>query len=406
MRLATQQAILRRFFELRAAHTTTLAPAVYHQNAAVYTAADRHRAEVQALLRRRPLVAALSAELHDTGDCLARELAGVPVLLTRGEDAEVRAFLNICRHRGGRVFSGRGRPGRALKCPYHSWAYDLHGELLGQPLAREAFAELERCEYGLVALPVAERFGLILVDLDPQSTRPVDVEAELAGLGPELADYGFADWHFLDERDGVFDANWKLIHDTFLETYHVFSLHRDTLAPDMLSTPFVGEAFGPHTRGVVMRKEVTALLERPESEWELRPYASVVYILFPTVVINLPMSGHAELWDMHPEPDDPHRTRVSVRFYAPQAPTSEEEQAFWDANIRFTTKVVFEEDFGQQQDIHRSLRTGLLPEVVYGRNEPALIHYHQQVELALSASAAAAANGAAATPTPRRNPPA
>lgn len=406
MRLATQQAILRRFFELRAAHTTTLAPAVYHQNAAVYTAADRHRAEVQALLRRRPLVAALSAELHDTGDCLARELAGVPVLLTRGEDAEVRAFLNICRHRGGRVFSGRGRPGRALKCPYHSWAYDLHGELLGQPLAREAFAELERCEYGLVPLPVAERFGLILVDLDPQSTRPVDVEAELAGLGPELADYGFADWHFLDERDGVFDANWKLIHDTFLETYHVFSLHRDTLAPDMLSTPFVGEAFGPHTRGVVMRKEVTALLERPESEWELRPYASVVYILFPTVVINLPMSGHAELWDMHPEPDDPHRTRVSVRFYAPQAPTSEEEQAFWDANIRFTTKVVFEEDFGQQQDIHRSLRTGLLPEVVYGRNEPALIHYHQQVELALSASAAAAANGAAATPTPRRNPPA
>ena len=107
-----------------------------------------------------------------------------------------------------------------------------------------------------------------------------------------------------------------------------------------------------------------------------------------------------------PRPDDPHRTRVSVRFYAPQAPASEEEQAFWDANIRFTTKVVFEEDFGQQQDIHRSLRSGLLPEVVYGRNEPALIHYHQQVELALSASAAAAANGTATPATPRRSPPA
>jgi hypothetical protein len=49
--------------------------------------------------------------------------------------------------------------------------------------------------------------------------------------------------------------------------------------------------------------------------------------------------------------------------------------------------VVFEEDFGQQQDIHRSLRTGLLPEVVYGRNEPALIHYHQQIERAISGSA-------------------
>ena len=74
----------------------------------------------------------------------------MPLLLVRGEDAEVRAFLNICRHRGGRVFTGRGRPGRALKCPYHSWAYDLNGELLGQPLARDAFEELDRCEFGLV----------------------------------------------------------------------------------------------------------------------------------------------------------------------------------------------------------------------------------------------------------------
>jgi hypothetical protein len=93
-----------------------------------------------------------------------------------------------------------------------------------------------------------------------------------------------------------------------------------------------------------------------------------------------------------------------VRFYVPHAPADDETRAFWDANVRFTTKVVFEEDFDQQQDIQRSLRSGLLPEVVYGRNEPALIHYHQQVELALSAASAAAGNGAAAA-TPRRSPP-
>ena len=55
-----------------------------------------------------------------------------------------------------------------------------------------------------------------------------------------------------------------------------------------------------------------------------------------------------------------------------------------DANVRFTSRVVFEEDFGQQQDIHRSLRSGLLPEVVYGRNEPALIHHHRMLERALA----------------------
>jgi phenylpropionate dioxygenase-like ring-hydroxylating dioxygenase large terminal subunit len=383
VKIETQRELLRRFFALRAAHTTTLAPAVHRQRASVYFDPERLRAETETVFRRRPTVAALSADLPDTGDCVAREVAGVPLLLIRGEDAEVRAFLNICRHRGGRVFSGRGRPGRALKCPYHSWAYDLNGELLGQPLAREAFAELDRAAFGLIPVSVAERYGLIWVRLGERPT-PIDVEAELAGLAPEIAEYGFEHWYLLAEREACFDANWKLMHDTFLESYHVFSLHRDTLAPDMLSTPLVSENFGPHTRAVVMRKEVTSLLERPESEWELRPFGSIVYVLFPTVAINLPMSGHAELWDMHPEPEDPHRTRVSVRFYTPTAPASDEDRAFWEANVRFTTKVVFEEDFAQQQDIHRSLRTGLLPEVVYGRNEPALIHYHQQIERAVA----------------------
>jgi phenylpropionate dioxygenase-like ring-hydroxylating dioxygenase large terminal subunit len=381
MRIEAQRDILRTFFALREAHTTTLASAPYRQRSSVYVDPDRLAAETATLFRGRALPVGLSADLPSTGDCLAVEVAGVPLLLVRGEDAAVRGFLNICRHRGGRVFTGRGRPGRALKCPYHSWAYDLDGELLGQPLARDAFEGLERCEFGLRRITVAERFGLIMARFDDA---PLDVEAELSGLGAEIGSWEFDSWHYFAERSGVFDANWKLIHDTFTESYHVFSLHRNTLAPDMLSTPFVGENFGPHTRGAVMRKEVTRLLERPESEWELKPYASIVYLLFPSVVINLPMSGHAELWEMYPEPEDPHRTRVNVRFYVPRLPETDEERAYWEANVRFTHKVVFEEDFGQQQDIHRSLRTGLMPEVVYGRNEPALIHHHEQIERALS----------------------
>jgi phenylpropionate dioxygenase-like ring-hydroxylating dioxygenase large terminal subunit len=399
LNIETQREVLRRFFSLRSAHTTTMASAPYRQRASVYTDAERLADEERVLFRDRPLVAALSADLPGTGDCVATEVAGVPLLLVRGEDAEVRAFLNICRHRGGRVFTGRGRPGRALKCPYHSWAYDLNGDLMGQPLARDAFAPLDSGELGLRRIAVAERFGLILVRIGSPD-EPIDVEVELAGLGPEIADWGFDGWSFYDERSGVFDANWKLIRDTFLESYHVFSLHHDTLAPDMLSTPFVGEEFGPHDRGVVMRKEVVSLLERPESEWELKPYGSIVYILFPTTVINLPMSGHAEFWEMYPEPGNPHRTRVSVRFYIPREPASDDDRAFWDANVRFTHRVVFEEDFGQQQDIHRSLRTGLMPEVIYGRNEPALIHFHSEAEVALAAASNAAADGV----TPLRSP--
>ena len=166
----------------------------------------------------------------------------------------------------------------------------------------------------------------------------------------------------------------------------MFSLHRDTIAGDLLSTPFVGDTVGAHGRGAVMRKEVVKLLELDESEWNLRTNASIVYLIFPSVVINLPMSGHAELWEMYPEPDDPHRTRVTVKFYTPGEPRSDEERAFFETNVRYTEAVVFKEDFDQQQDIHRSLRTGLMPEVIYGRNEPMLIHHHEQIELALTAA--------------------
>lgn len=384
MRAETQREILQRFFALREARSTTLAPEPYRQRASVYTDPERLAEEQQTLFRGQALAVALSCDLPSTGDYVATEAAGVPLLLVRGEDAIVRAFLNICRHRGGRVASGRGAPGRAFKCPYHSWAYDLNGELLGQPLARDAFESIDRSELGLLPVPVAERFGLIFVRLG--SNAPIDVAAELGALGPEIGDYDFESFRYFDERSGVFDANWKLIHDTFLESYHVFSLHKDTIAGDLLSTPFVGDAFGAHGRGAVMRKEVTRLLELDESEWDLRANASIVYLIFPSVVINLPMSGHAELWEMYPEPDDPHRTRVTVRFYSPGEPSSEVDRASWSTNVRFTESVVFKEDFDQQQDIHRSLRTGLMPELVYGRNEPMLIHHHEQIELALTAA--------------------
>src|SRR5580692_6829895 len=173
MRPELQREILRRFFLMREQHTTMLASEPYRQRASVYTDPERLQAEQRVLFRGQPLLVALSGDLPSTGDYLATEVAGVPLLLVRGEDAEVRGFLNICRHRGGRVASGRGRPGRAFKCPYHSWAYDLNGELLGQPLARDAFDSLDRREFGLLPVPVSERFGLIFARIG--SNAPIDV---------------------------------------------------------------------------------------------------------------------------------------------------------------------------------------------------------------------------------------
>jgi phenylpropionate dioxygenase-like ring-hydroxylating dioxygenase large terminal subunit len=380
MRHETQVQLLRRFFDMRERHTTTLAAEPHLEPASVYTDPARAELEMERIFRRGPMLVALSSDLPDIGSFLATECAGLPLLLVRSEDGLVRGFVNICRHRGGRVACGKGTIGRAFKCPYHSWAYDLDGALLGQPLARDGFEGLDRRELGLLPVAVGERHGVLMAAAD--ASRAIDVSAELCGLGPELAEFGFEDYVPYAQRSRIFEANWKLLYDTFLESYHIFSLHRESLAPQLLSTPLVCDFYGPHARAIVMGKRVSELLEREEEQWDMRRVGTIVYTIYPSTLLNLPQSGHLDRWEIYPEPGSPDRARASFTMYVPRARI--EETPFWDANIAFTERVVFGEDFGQQEDIHRSLRCGRMPRVVFGRNEPVLIHHHRVTEQAVA----------------------
>src|SRR5262249_30340942 len=149
---------------------------------------------------------------------------GTPILLTRASDGRVRALANVCRHCGARLADGAGEA-RRFTCPFHAWVYDLEGRLAGVPMG-SAFDGLCREEKGLVELPVAERYGLVVGRLRPGP--PVDIDAY---LGPELAQelglLGLADWEtFREPHVHAVDANWKVTLDTFRENYHFDYLHR------------------------------------------------------------------------------------------------------------------------------------------------------------------------------------
>jgi phenylpropionate dioxygenase-like ring-hydroxylating dioxygenase large terminal subunit len=252
---------------------------------------------------------------------------------------------------------------------------------VGQPLAQQAFAELDREAAGLIAVPVAERYGVIFVR--PGGGAPIDVEAELCGLGPEIDDLHLEYYHLFRELAGTWDMNWKLGLDTFLESYHIFSLHRTSLASDFLSAPSLYEAFGPHGRLVPFRRSVLGLVDVDEDQWDLRAHGSLLYRFRPNVVFNLTVAGQVEVWQFFPDGDSPHRSRVTMKFYTPGEVNSDKAREFWDRNVEFTASIVFEEDFAQQEIIQANLRSGMLPEVHYGRNEPALIHFHQSLAAAL-----------------------
>lgn len=382
MRRETELELLRMFFKHRQARTTEMADEPHRNPATHYTSQERFAREWDALFWGQPLIVALSGDLPDTGDVVAIEVAGVPVLLVRGEDGEVSAFLNICRHRGSQLVQGRAHPGRVLTCPYHAWSYDLEGNLLGQPLSRGGFEGLDRSAFGLIPIQCAERYGVIAVRIGADA--PVDLEEHLCGIGEELTGFDFGAMRFFAEQTGTWDMNWKQAVDTFTESYHVFSLHKETIAHDFLSVPGIGLAYGPHNLGGAMRRSITELLDREEDAWTLREHASLVYRIFPNVIFNLPKDGHVELWQIYPEDRSPNRTRISMKFYTPGDVESDKARRFWQTNFDLTVRVVFAEDFDAQAEIHRGLRTGLLPELVYGRNEPGLIQFHRSIEDALA----------------------
>ena len=224
-REAFDRSLVRRLLDHLEHRTTDLADDVMELPADVYSRAH-HEREVEVLFRDEPLVFSLSGALPGPETFRTVDMCGTPILLTRDGQGRVRALANVCRHRGVRVADGAGQAKR-FTCPFHAWTYDLDGRLSAVPSAG-AFEGMR--PQGLVELPVAEGYGLIVGRLRPGSV--VDIEDYLGpGLADELAMLGFADWEpYGDPHVHQVGANWKVTLDTFRENYHFKVLHRRTLA--------------------------------------------------------------------------------------------------------------------------------------------------------------------------------
>src|ERR1700755_1504223 len=208
--------------------TTDLADAVFRNKTINYSCRERAALERDRLFRSLPIFMGLSTRLPKPGDFLPEDVAGMPVLMTRGADRQVRAFANICRHRGAPVATGCGNA-RAFTCPYHGWTYDNAGKLLGTT-DKVGFAGLDLSTHGLVPLPAAKKHGMLYIRAQPGSD-PIDIDSVLGSIAPDMAALQL-DTQPLYSTDKVTPRiNWKFAIDTFLEGYHIPHLHRKTIAP-------------------------------------------------------------------------------------------------------------------------------------------------------------------------------
>lgn len=366
----------------------TLAPEVMTTNATTYADPQRFAEEERQLFRRIPLMLAASCELPESGHYKTLEVAGLPVLLARGRDRQVRAFLNSCTHRGSMLAEGSGKTSR-FTCPYHAWTFSNEGDLIAIASQQE-FGDTDKSCLGLTAFTTLESAGLIWVVLDPQSS--LDIAGFLGGFDRLIENFNLADWQLYDQcsLDG---ANWKLAFDAHLEFYHLPVLHRDTFGAG-ISNQAQYYFHGPHQRLGLMssntldQDDLASLKDLPEAEWPTPTLLFGEWIVFPNVSLNCYVAGQRVMVISQVFPGSTVKESHTVQTYlVEKAPSAAEEKSLRET-VEFIKRVVRDEDLPMSRRQQKALSSGLLGSVQFGRNEAGLQHYHAWLERILATGTA------------------
>ncbi len=363
----------------QAGNTTDLADDIYRNPIDKYVSPARHDHEVDALFRALPIVACLSADVREAGEYVTLSIADVPILVTRGEDGVLRAFRNVCRHRGACVAEGRGQVPKTFVCPYHAWSYRLDGRLVAAT-HRAGFAGMDKADNGLSPVACGEAAGVVFVSLE-HDPATFDASAWLGGAASELASFGLERYHRTEVRTSDRAMNWKLMFDTFGEVYHVEHLHRNTIHPLIQSNNCAFDTWGPHARLGIARWAMNGQIDRPREERELLSAATVLYYLLPNTLL-IQQVDHVELYQIFP--DGPGRSSAVISLYAPEKPATDKAREYWKRNLDLLVKVTETEDFVMCEQIQRSFASGAQEAIQFGRNEPALIHFHSTLDRLLA----------------------
>ena len=357
--------------------------------------------ERESFFRNHPQLIGLSGDLPKPGSYLTMNDFGIPILATRDKSGEFHAFLNACRHRSVQVASESRGQKSVFMCPFHSWSYANTGDLINIP-DEDHFGAIDKSCHGLIELPAVERDGLLW--MHPSVDGKLDVD-ELLGeeLAAEFASYDITRHQFVGEKTIEMDLNWKFANDTFGETYHFGKLHKDTLGRLYYGNNLHLKEFGRHHRFVTANRGIDALRNMPEEEWNISQGTFVLYHLFPNVQF-LVDKNTATLIRIYPDAENPGRSVTRISFYytpeviaaveAEQSAGGKVEDVYdyegrqgviggIEASMEVFYSTVEREDYLMGEMQQRAAQTGMLKEILFGRNEPALHHFHQNYREAL-----------------------
>lgn len=346
-----------------------------------YTDEAQFQLEREQLFRKRPLMLGFSADLPGPGSVKTNDYLDVPILMVRNKAGQVKAYANMCRHRGGRLVDEPTCLGerRNLTCRYHGWVYGLDGEL--KSVSQEnLFGPLDKSRHGLIELPCDERYGMIFVRPEPGA--PVSAAEELgAELSRELEAWRFDTLQFVQATTIDTDANWKLQTDTFLESYHVESLHKSTIGPLALSGYALQKSYGHSQRMIFAAGSLPEIGAIPPEDLNGHKHLNIVYMLFPNIFIV-----YGSLWvqyfEIYPgKTRDTQRTRFALYARKPLV-TEAQQQAgrdYFDLNMQFVPT----EDYLMGVQTTKAVMCGVERSHMFGHAEATLLHFHTELRKAI-----------------------
>ena len=306
-----------------------------------------------------PVPITMSAVIPGPGELIAVDSYGKNIIVARGKDGVVRAFLNACTHKGSKlVEDGEPRSASRIICPYHAWTYALDGKLIGVPRA-ETFANLCKEDRPLAQLECAEKGGIIWVGLDRK--RHYDFGGIDDQLVADLEALNIPRMHLYGRKSFDLKANWKLVLEPFLEGYHVQRLHSRTVGPLFADTPSKMTLLGRNIRQSSGRLDFTPDMLEATGE-NIHKLVTHAYQVFPNLVV-VTSPYYISIMILAPRAAD--RTIVDYMMLTREAPDNPKAEELFLRSYEMILSVFGGEDFRAAQISQEGLSSGAMDNVLY-----------------------------------------
>ncbi|MEM6802919.1 MAG: SRPBCC family protein [Bacteroidota bacterium] len=374
------QFVERVFKQLEAQKEKQDADGITHKiDAQRYISKDRFEQEKAIIFKNYPIVVGAAAKLQTVGDYFLHDDTDTPIMVIKGKDGKIRAFLNMCRHRGVRLLDkAEGKVKTNIVCPYHAWSYDNQG-CLRKVFHPQGFEGVDAATHSLIELACWIRLGMVFVVSNPELKDTYDIDEYLQEVKYITEGFEFGDLIPYYPTNNELACNWKLLVDGGLEGYHFKIAHAKTIGPYFLDNMTLNTKNKFHSSVVFPKRAMKKLKEIPQTDWNLRKSANILVHIFPNTIILIEPDHIMVVTNF---PIDERTTQTRSFMLLPSEPKTEKEKEYWDLNANiFWTAIQEDNEMAVLQQ--KSFNGYAASPMTVGSYEKLLVQFEQLVDKAL-----------------------